>query len=94
MLLPADPKTYDLAVVYGGPQLLTDLQPDEAFLLEEVAWVKANFVTWWHLFGAVPGRANFGPDAGGKISSSQGRAEVAVVYQTLEKMTLTRISTC
>ena len=35
-----DPNVYDLAVVYGGPQLLTDLQPGEEFLLDEVAWVK------------------------------------------------------
>ena len=39
--LPApDPAIYDLVVVYGGPQLLTDLQPEEAYLLEEVEWVR------------------------------------------------------
>lgn len=40
--LPApDPKAYDLAVVYGGPQLLSNPQPDEAYLLDEIAWVRA-----------------------------------------------------
>ena len=36
-----DPATYDLVVAYGGPQLLSDLQPGEEYLLEEVAWVRA-----------------------------------------------------
>lgn len=39
--LPApDPALYDLAVVYGGPQLLSDLQPGEEFLLDEIAWTR------------------------------------------------------
>ena len=35
-----DPAVYDLAVVYGGPQLLSDLQPDEGYLLDEIAWTR------------------------------------------------------
>ena len=36
-----DPKTYDLVVVYGGAQLLSDIQPAEAFLWDEIAWVQS-----------------------------------------------------
>ena len=35
-----DPNVYDLAVVYGGPQLLSDLQPGEEYLLDEIAWTR------------------------------------------------------
>ena len=33
-----DPHLYDLAVVYGGPQLLSDLKPGEEFLFDEISW--------------------------------------------------------
>lgn len=36
-----NPDLYDLVVVYGGAQLLSDLQPGEEFLLDEVAWVRS-----------------------------------------------------
>ncbi len=35
-----DPEAYDLVVVYGGAQLLSDVQPEEKFLWDEIAWVR------------------------------------------------------
>lgn len=35
-----DPGEFDLVVVYGGPQLLSDLQPEEQYLLDEISWVR------------------------------------------------------
>ena len=56
ILPPPDPHTYDLTICYGGPQLLSDLQPDEEFLLDEIAWtrrfVEARGQFWGLCLGA------------------------------------------
>ena len=67
-VLPApDPAAYDLVVVYGGPQLLTDLQPEEAYLLDEVEWVKAYVEAGGTFLGLCLGAQILAKALGGKV---------------------------
>ena len=66
--LPApDPKAYDLAVVYGGPQLLSDLQADEDYLLDEVAWARSFVEAGGRFLGLCLGAQILAKAFGAKI---------------------------
>ena len=79
-VLPApDPKIYDLVVVYGGPQLLTDLKPEEAFLLDEMAWVKTFVEAGGTYLGLCLGAQILAKALGAKVyRHPEGRREVGV----------------
>ncbi len=76
--LPApDPDLYDLVVVYGGPQLLSDLQPGEEYLLEEVAWARTFVEAGGRFLGLCLGAQILAKAFGAKVwRHGQGHREV------------------
>ena len=72
-----DPSLYDIAVIYGGPQLLSDTKPGEEFLLQEIVWSKTFVEAGGRFLGLCLGAQILAKAFGAKIwRQAEGYREV------------------